>query len=366
MLFLGAWKLDRESQMMSLDLFTSTLDPEKLHQNFRALVSDREEYARDVLRSWAEGFIDRDGKFAVEFQTSFNSCFWELYLFACFKELGYEVDLSNQSPDFLLRMDEVSFCVEATTANNPQNGCPEWDLEEKYRQLRGLNFSLEIGVNLSTIRLAQSILGKYRKYRDSYSKLEHVKGRPFVIAVAPFEQPLFFNQVNQAITRVLFAYDKLLFRDDAVTGERHILGHERMETIEKGNGTEIGLGYFTSEEMKEVSAVIFSNTATFGKVRALSKDPRPMDFEFKRFNEGGALPFEGRLPKAEYRESLLDGLQIYHNPYAILPLRFNRGGSEIAHCYYDTRENLPISEAPNNALLQRVVLRGDWSESVAN
>jgi hypothetical protein len=33
---------------------------------------------RDVLLEWSDGFGDRDGKFIIEFHTTFNSAFWEL------------------------------------------------------------------------------------------------------------------------------------------------------------------------------------------------------------------------------------------------------------------------------------------------
>jgi len=56
---------------------------------------------RAVLTQWAEGFDDRDGKFVREFQTTYNSSFWELYLFAVLKHLGIEVDLSFKAPDFV-------------------------------------------------------------------------------------------------------------------------------------------------------------------------------------------------------------------------------------------------------------------------
>lgn len=48
---------------------------------------------REVLSGWASGFRDRDGKFVKEFQTTYNSSFWELYLFAAFKDLGCTADL---------------------------------------------------------------------------------------------------------------------------------------------------------------------------------------------------------------------------------------------------------------------------------
>jgi len=63
-----------------MDLFAIITDPKKLHKNFLNVIGEPEDYARNVLLNWAEGFIDRDGKFLKEFQTSFNSSFWELYL----------------------------------------------------------------------------------------------------------------------------------------------------------------------------------------------------------------------------------------------------------------------------------------------
>lgn len=42
------------------------------------------------------GFEDRDGKFVKEFQTTFNSSFWELYLFACLRDgLSCKVDAAG-------------------------------------------------------------------------------------------------------------------------------------------------------------------------------------------------------------------------------------------------------------------------------
>jgi hypothetical protein len=49
---------------------------------------------REVLSGWADGFADRDGKFAAELQTTYNASFWDLYLFAVLKHLGIKVDFS--------------------------------------------------------------------------------------------------------------------------------------------------------------------------------------------------------------------------------------------------------------------------------
>ncbi len=75
------------------------------------------------------------------------------------------------------------------------------------------------------------------------------------------------------MSRVLYSFDKFIYQDFPDRNERVLLGCEYMEYITKPNGSQIPLGYFSNPDMKEVSAVAFSNTATFGKVRALSNDP---------------------------------------------------------------------------------------------
>jgi hypothetical protein len=102
---------------------------------------------------------------------------------------------------------------------------------------------------------------------------------------------------------------------------RIIFGREYLDYFIEPNGTKIELGFFLDDRMKEVSAVIFSNLATWGKVRALSADPNPnVLFESKRFNEPGLKAHRRLQRKRDYKESLLDGLHIFANPNADIPL----------------------------------------------
>ncbi|WP_305462230.1 hypothetical protein [Photobacterium leiognathi] len=89
-----------------MDLFTPRFKEKTLHPYFIRLINEPK-YApvREVIAEWAEGMEDRKGemiKFIDEFQLSFNSSLWELYLNKAFKELGFEVDYSKESPDFCL------------------------------------------------------------------------------------------------------------------------------------------------------------------------------------------------------------------------------------------------------------------------
>lgn len=79
-------------------LFEPLVDEARQHPNFRNIVRPGNGFALDVLSDWARGFVDRDGKFVEEFQTTFNSAFWELYLFAVLKKYGLAVDFSRSAP----------------------------------------------------------------------------------------------------------------------------------------------------------------------------------------------------------------------------------------------------------------------------
>ena len=48
-----------------------------------------------MLRDWSRGFVDRDGKFVKEFQATFESSLWELYVHAYIRELGGVVDFDR-------------------------------------------------------------------------------------------------------------------------------------------------------------------------------------------------------------------------------------------------------------------------------
>ena len=335
-----------------MDLFSPVTEIEKLHKNFLNVIAEPEDYARKVLSNWAEGFVDRDGKFVKEFQTSFNSSFWELYIFACLKELGFSVNFSFERPDFVVNNEEISFCIEASIASSAADTPDEW--EANFSPLTLMNLDKKEIIDFATIRLSNTLTAKYKKFSNSYNQLDQVKEKPFVIGIAPFEQPFSYLQNEQAISRVLYGFDKFIYKEFPERNERIILGQEYIDSITKPNGSEIPLGYFVNGMMNELSAVIFSNTATFGKVRALSDDPGDIFFESIRYNEFGLKPIHSILPKKEYRENVFDGLHIFHNPFANHPISwkyFNR--DEITHHDFDFEKGIPLIKTHHGALFQR-------------
>jgi hypothetical protein len=340
-----------------MDLFTPVVPQEYQHPNFRHITKPGYyESASKVLNNWANGFVDRDGKFVKEFQTiGFNSSFWELYLFACFKELNCTFDQSHPSPDFVLTSPYGEFTAEATTANNPDKYRPEWDkaiLEEP---------EMDYILRLSTLRLLQAVTTKAKKFKDSYSKLSHVQNKPFVICVSPFEQPFFFRQGSLGIVSVLYSYNQILTVPGPQEGELFIVGESRKYEVQKKPGTELPLGLFTNEyyreEMADVSAIIFSCEATTSKVRALATEGKDslkfFGFRASRSeiqNEIKGFVMEG----VDYQETLLDGCHVLFNPFAKHPLNpkiFE--GREIAIHNYEPQTDRYQVIIPNGFLYGR-------------
>lgn len=297
-----------------MNLFVSVVDPSRQHQNFKNLLRVRNGFVFDVLQDWAKGFVDRDGKFVEEFQTTFNSCFWELYIFAVLKKYGMNVDFSNPRPDFCIP--SLNLNIEAIIASHAEGSEPEFARMDK-EPPGDLN---EFNRN-TIIRLSGSLREKHRKYTASYASLSHVKDRAYVVAVSNFDQPYSFMAASRPIDAVLHGYyvDEEKFIASKERGER--LEGEALDKVLKNNGSPIELGMFSSPAYKEISAVIFSNCANMGKVRAMSSDPGSgIAFTALRQNMNSSQPHVIQEPKRRYQEHLLDGLRVYHNPFAVHPL----------------------------------------------
>lgn len=319
-----------------LNLFDVVVNDENLlHPNFKHLLESENESVRDVISRWASGFEDRDNKFNYEFQTTFNSSFWEVYLYQCFKEFKYSVDFSKASPDFTVQATNNEIInIEAVTANHAQDSAPEWENEKLKENDEFLNFS--------SIRILNAINSKHKKYFSTYSKFEHVKGNPFVVAVAPFEQNMFFIQNNEAINRVL--YGQGIDKDNGFI-------EVEIPFALKNEKIPLDLGIFTNDKYKEISAVIFSTMGTLSK--AITQSSLNRDIRSSRYHDQKGLIMEIKENDKHF-ETHLDGLQIHHNPFAINKLSnsaFER--YEVTHYYYDIESKYINNQQQNYTMISR-------------
>jgi hypothetical protein len=283
---------------MSLDLFSPLVNAKRLHPNFVHVAGEKDDAVRAVLRDWSDGFVDRDGKLVIEFQTTFNSAWWELYIHAVLKSLGVRVDFGFDAPDFVAT--DAGFVMEATIASHAAEATPEWQktIEDVTRTDAIAGRYVE-----ALARLSNSLDGKVRRYRERYAALPHVNGKAYVIAIHNFGTPDAHQLGDVAMQRLL--YD--------VWGEGAFLKDGRIP---------LPTGLFLDDKLKEVSAVMYSSLATFGKARALSNSKGDFVFQAIRIrNNIKSICIDAK--KEDYRESLRDGLRIFHNPYASHQLNDN-------------------------------------------
>lgn len=368
-----------------LDLFEIVDKSKELHPNFKNICGDK--YLTSVITEWSKDFEDRDNKFKIEFQTTFNSSFWELYCFAVFKKLGFKVDFKHIRPDFVMRYKEKDFNVECVVSNPAEGQMPEFNSEEK------LNPTLSVyeSVYNQTIRLRGSISAKHNKYKNDYSNLKHVAGKPFIIALAPFDQPNFIQTSLEAINMVMYG----------INADKNSFEELHIDSIHKNNNCKLDLGVFTNRNHSNISAVLFSNVATTGKARAISDFPNVI-FNHLRYNESSTKAkvavnyrakginykiqkkdiekkakeiasdfrqnidyerYSCRKPfcKEGYSETLTDGLHLYLNPYANHPIEedileeFKSNGVQI-HSFNIEKHTMEHVYLSDGHLLQRKVL----------
>ena len=139
-----------------MDLFKPLVNEDLLHPLVKRIMTEKSyQPTMNVINGWSKGLLGRKhegDKFVKEFQTSFNSSLWELYLNKSFIDLGFEIDYSKASPDFNLTHHTGKIInVEAVTANNKLNQ------SEEYYSIKSFNESVQTDNNSfldqSTIKL---------------------------------------------------------------------------------------------------------------------------------------------------------------------------------------------------------------------
>lgn len=316
---------------MTLDLFTPMVPAEARHPNFTRVISEADDSVRAVVREWAEGFVDRDGKFVEEFQRTFNSSWWELYLHSVLKSLGVRVDFTFDAPDFVCP--DANIAIEATIASHSQGSRPEWEktIDDLTRE------DAIAGRYLDTLaRLSNSLDAKVKRYRDRYATLPHMANKAYIIAIHNFGTPDAHQLGDVAMQRLL--YD--------VWEESHFL---------KDGRTPLPTGLFLDDRYKDVSAVIFSSLATFGKARALSNSKGSFVFQAIRIRNN-VEPIQIGALLADYRESLRDGLRLFHNPHALHPVSDNLFSKDDVRQFRLVEGHLESTCHPDGDLCMRQVV----------
>lgn len=297
-----------------MDVFSklNKLDDSKLHPKFKVL---RDEFfyrgAKSVVEEFSKGFVDRDNKFVREFQTTFHSSLWELYLNAIFKYFKLEIDYSYSRPDFIIK-NENTFYVEAVVSQIKKGGVDESNrtLVDQLKMLQPISSRKEFTeiIDEAISRHSNSIISKLKKY-DDYKLCEWVdESKPYVVALASYDQINYGKEYHYSMLALLYG---LYYCPESKR-------FNKLSTIKKPDtDADLPLGFFLDEKYKNISAIIFSCTLSLGKLSSLNKS-KCIDPNFIiNIRQDDEIPFyKIHVVSENNPEDLADGLFVFHNPFA--------------------------------------------------
>jgi len=315
--------LDTRNYWMDFFEIDEDTDLDLLHFKFKDL-NNQLGYvgAKEVVSSWGNDFYDRDKKAKKEFQTSFHSTFWELYLHAVLKEMNFKVSEKHNRPDFIVEAPKEMY-IEAVVSEIKKDGTPEKlrTLEDVEANLRPIKTKREFTdiIDEAISRHSNSLKSKLGKY-TGYTRKDNtpIKGyvdcnwvspkAPYIIALSSHDQIAYGREFIYSMFALLYGH----YYDP----ENKV--YTKKNKIKKpGTDSDLNLGIFFNPEFKEVSAVLFCNTLTLGKLSSLHKS--------EKINFDTVLNIRYLQDEPHFRvhevtpenpEQLLDGLYIFHNPLA--------------------------------------------------
>lgn len=310
---------DEEGEAM--DIFSPVKAEEKLHHYFRILSKEPSHVAaREIIREMMPHYVDIDGNFIEQFQTTgFDARVWELYLNAYLVEEGLFFDRAHHAPDFIVQKYGHTVAIEATIVGR-KGGLAEIDFERipemTHEQI------LEKTRNEMPIKFGSPLFSKLQK---KYWELEHVAGKPLVIAIADFHDNQSMLWTSTSLTNYLYGvrhdhhYDesgKLIITPQKI--DKHIVGNK-----------EIPSGFFFQPGAENISAVMFSASGTVSKFNRMGKQAGFGDSNVRLIRSGTMHDHDpnASLPKTfsyevdeNCEETWAEGMNMFHNPNALHPV----------------------------------------------
>lgn len=316
---------------MSNNLLEKHASVKKTGKNFNLLVdNDGFVPARRVIDSIPQDFINKDGNFIKQFQTTeFNQRLWELLLYKLFSNTGFQViDSEHEYPDFEIDKNGQKIFIEAVSTNPTDNDSISPLL------LKGLKSNLfeSIKAFISNQLLNQYSLkisnALYSKLQKEYWTKDWVAGFPLVIAINAFHNPYTSMIPDSKIIEYLYK-KKLKVKTDKKGNQKS----EYSETVDiEFDNRKKPSGFFELPNSENISAVIFYNEKPlwkFNRMGYLDTDSESClmsRYGFQFDASPGALKpkeFNYIVNRDNHTEDWKEGVSIFHNPNALIPIGKN-------------------------------------------
>jgi len=306
----------------ALDFFTAVCPPDRLNPSFRSL-TDTEGFspARGIVEPMMNWYDDPDGNFVQQFQTTgFDSRIWELYLFATFVEMRCAINRAGVVPDFCCTGIHGEFCVEAVTVNPTQEKGgkplppPPTNTPDEIRVFQKEYMPIKYGSVLTS------------KLSKKYWEAPAAVGKPLLFAVHDFHAPMSMIFTRSALPVYLYGYDWDASHDEngkLVVSPRKVENHQWGKKI-------VPSGFFNLPDSENISAVIFSNSGTISKFNRMGFLAKFGSRRVRMIRAGTVLDWNPNASKPlsftqsvnswRYKETWTEGLEVFHNPRALIPV----------------------------------------------
>ena len=260
-------------------------------------------------------YADRDGNFIEQFQSNgFDARVWELYLWATFVSLEYEVTMPKPSPDLIARGPDGAFAIEATTIN-PSIG-PDGIISTTPRPTKSEEIQA-YAENYLPIRYAGPLTSKLAM---GYWQQPAVAGLPLTFAIQDFHDDVSMTLSGGGLVAYLYGismFDVVADNGRTARIKEHTWGTKTIQS-----------GFFALPDAENVSAVIFNGQGTLSKFTRMaikcgfdSDGVHVLHTGYRldlSQDEPMKVPFSAEV-EVDYPEDWVDGMDVFHNPKTVIP-----------------------------------------------
>lgn len=331
------------SDRPGINLFDLVVKASRLHPYFKYINENpAHSSAKKLISEIMPHFIDIDGNFVEQFQTSgFNSRLWELYLFCYFNEEKLKINREHEAPDFIVSNNNTSVAIEAVIA---ENKTPYLKLDER-KIPTDINVEEETKNKLPLIYgspLYSKLNHKTKKGNLHYWEYEHTKGMPFVIAIADFHDVFAMTISTTALINYLYGIEHSHYYDKS--GNLIVVPKKIKSHTKESTGTQIPSGFFFQPGAENISAILHSASGTISKFNRIGKQ---CGFDINNTTMSRIVTKYNPEPNADKplifkytvdencKETWGEGISVYHNPNASIPLPKNFFPSAAHHFLKD-------------------------------
>lgn len=337
---LGKTIFPQGDPLKTIMLFDTKLPIEKQHPYF-VTVNSSEAFlaAKEIINSIMPYFVDIDGNFVEQFQTTgFDARIWELYLFACFIEDGFEFDRRYDRPDFIINKFTDKIAVEAVTLGRKDSPAKSIHLDPDYF----INLPNTIkDMDQMAIKFGSCL---YTKLQKKYWELPQVKDIPLIIAIADFHEDMSMTWSSNHLISYLYGVTHTARYDE--NGNQIIEVHNI--DFHEFDGKKIPSGFFNQPGSENISGVLFCSSGTISKFNRMGKQ---MGFGLKNvkmYRMGACYNDTPNASKPKFykyevnessNEDWQEGLELFHNPNALKPIDMDIF-PHIAHHFFFKNGNI--------------------------